>query len=719
MSDGLNMGERDLEHAVAELASRLPPQLDALARLAYNYRWSWQPGGYDLFRSVDPHRWRLCGENPVQLLLDAGAGALARAATDESLLRRAAALEAVVRAEVGRPRRPGPCEPERPIAFFCAEYAVHPSLPVYSGGLGALAGDFLKEASDRLLPVVAVGLMYRQGYFRQRVDARGGQHEYWVETDPERLPAALVTGPDGAPVTIDVPVGPRGITVQIWRVDVGGVPLFLLDAERPENDAIGRWSTARLYCADPGSRLAQYALLGIGGMRALAALGIEPALIHLNEGHAALAFLEAAAQAARGKQPASGRELARLRTVFTTHTPLPAGNDTYPAAQVTGLLGRCAAELGIDCDSLISLGRTRPDDGSEPFGLTQFALRTSRVANGVSRRHGEVAREMWRELWPGKPVETVPITHVTNGVHLPTWLGAPMRTLLDRHLGSGWPEATADPDNWNAIEAIPAVELWKARSEQRAALIDYVRERSVVDRLSRDDPYEYVLAAERVFDPDVLTIGFARRLATYKRLHLLLFDSERVAGLLSGAAPIQFVLAGKAHPKDEEAKDLLRGLFAAKGLPHAGERVVYLEDYDLRLAARLVQGCDVWVNVPRPPLEACGTSGMKAAVNGCLNLSVLDGWWAEAYDGANGWALSGEVDADHRAQDARDSAELYRLLAEVVTPAFYDRDASGLPQAWLACVRRSLRSLAPAFSTARMLADYEERIYPPGPHAAR
>ena len=433
--------------------------------------------------------------------------------------------------------------------------------------------------------------------------------------------------------------------------------------------------------------------------------------MHLNEGHAAFAGLELArTQVERGLTPHEALEAVRRRTIFTTHTPVPAGNDTYPADQVRETLQPIAADLGVDPGELIARGRTRPEDEHEPFGVTQFALRGSRAANGVSRRHGEVAREMWKDLWPDRQIDEVPITHVTNGVHLPTWVGAPMRELLDRHLGEDWMQRAADPATFAPVDDISDEDLWAVRHEQRARLVDYVRDRAVLDRLGRDDPRGYARAVADALSPDVLTIGFARRLATYKRLHLLLADRDRGYGLLSGDRPIQLLVAGKAHPKDDEGKRLVQGLFEGKDDPRAAARIAYLDDYDLASAARLVQGCDVWLNVPRPPLEASGTSGMKSAANGGLNLSVLDGWWAEGYDGTNGWSISGDVDHDHWAQDGRDGAELYRLLEEEVGPQFYARDdrdsrASGSRGSALA------QTNLPAFSAARMVHDYVERLY--------
>jgi glycogen phosphorylase len=706
-------GDAELGLKAADLAGRLPEALAPLARIAYNYRWRWYPGGKEVFRSIDPGRWDLCGENPVRLLQEVSGEALGRAAADRVLLDRVAALEDASAVDLGR-ASVGPIAPERPIAFFCAEYGVHRSLPIYSGGLGALAGDLVKEASDRALPLVAVGLMYRQGYFRQRLETSGWQQEYWIDTDPERLPAALVREPDGRPLMITVPIRGREVSAQVWRVAVGRVPLFLLDADVPGNGRLERWITSQLYVADPITRLSQYALLGIGGVRALAALGIEPSLVHLNEGDAAFAVLELArGEVARGASVETALEAARQRTVFTTHTPVAAGNETYPREDVIDTVGGMAAELGADPEVLMRLGRYHPEDGAEPFGMTTLSLRMSRSANGVSRRHGAVAREMWRGLWPGRTAEAVPITHVTNGVHLPSWVGAPMRGVLERHIGEAWWRQASKRATWEALDRVPDAELWEARREQRAELVEFVQERSGIDRLAERQPRVQIEAAARGFDPDALTIGFARRTATYKRIGLLTHDPDRALALLTGPHPVQLVLAGKAHPSDDEAKHVVQEMFAFKDAPHVAERVVYLHDYDLEMGARFVRGCDLWLNLPRPPQEASGTSGMKAVINGGLNLSSLDGWWAEAYDETNGWALSGEVDPDHGAQDARDAAALYGLLEQQVLPAFYDRDPDGLPRSWLARIRASMRTLAPAFCAGRMLDDYLQRIYTP------
>jgi glycogen phosphorylase len=440
---------------------------------------------------------------------------------------------------------------------------------------------------------------------------------------------------------------------------------------------------------------------------------LEPSVIHLNEGHAALAPLELArARIADGRPLTESLDEARRRTVFTTHTPVPAGNDTYPAEEITRVLGRLAGDLGWSPKDLVALGRSHPEEHGAPFGVTQAALRMSRAANGVSRRHGEVAREMWHDLWPHRPVEEVAIGHVTNGVHVPTWIGVPMRELLDRHLPEDWGSRAADPEVWAAVDGIPAEELWQMRRRQREALVAFIRSRSVADRLLRNDVRAYVEGAYRAFDPEVLTIGFARRVATYKRLEMLIRDPDWTLKLLDGGRPVQVVLAGKAHPRDEEAKRALQSVFGLKAARIVGERVVFLDDYDLATGAALVRGCDVWLNLPRPPLEASGTSGMKSVFNGGLQLSVLDGWWAEGYDGHNGWAISGDVDADHQAQDERDVTALHELLDEQVLPAFYDgRDASGIPARWVDMIRASLRTLGPRFCATRMLMEYVDGPY--------
>jgi len=701
-------GTDDLARAAQDLAARLPAPLAIAARLAYNYRWSWMPGGDAAFRSVDPHRWEACGHNPVRLLQEAPASALERAAED----RRWEELGAALDADLGRPPRPGPITPERPAAFLCAEYGIHQSLPIYSGGLGVLAGDILKQASDHALPMVGVGLLYRQSYFRQRIDISGWQQEHWIDVDPERLPAAQVTRGGGRPLTVTVPVRGRDVLVQVWRADIGRVPLYLLDTDAPDNSRVDRWITARLYVADRETRLAQYAVLGVGGVLALRALGIDPALIHLNEGHAAFAPVELAREAAAaGADMEAACASARHRTVFTTHTPVAAGNEAYSIDELAGVLGDLPLGMGGDDDTVLRMGRIHPDNADEGFGLTPLGVRMSRASNAVSRRHGFVAREMWQPLFPDTAVDNVPIRHVTNGVHLPTWMAPAMRALLDRHLGREWWRTPRDPAVADGIGRIPDRELWAVRGELRSRLVAYVRDHTVADRLGRGERAAYVEAAALAFDPDVLTVGFARRLATYKRLHLIAQDVNRALALIAGPQPIQIVLAGKAHPADYEGKLLVKRLFDLKEAPFVSGRVAFLEDYDLGMASRLVSGCDVWVNLPRPPMEASGTSGMKAALNGCINLSVLDGWWEEAFDGENGWGIGSPANADHASQDAHDATQLYELLETEVVPGFHERDSEGIPRRWVARVRASLLTAVRDFTAARMLDDYLASSY--------
>ena len=708
-------GDKDIDRAVEELAVLLPQSLQPLARVAYDYGWSWSADGPALFRSIDPARWERCAANPLRLLTETSRKRLAQVAEDPGVVARVGRLAQELQSKRQRPGSTvGDASAAHPVAFCCAEFGVHGSLPIYSGGLGVLAGDILKEAADQALPLVGVGLLYRTGYFHQRIDVTGMQHEYWLDADPERLPCVPVTDAAGQALTVTVPVDDEDLAVQVWRVDVGRVPLYLLDTDLPQNSAVGRWVSSRLYESNRAIRLAQYAVLGIGGVRALQAMGIEPSVYHLNEGHPALGVFELLAQA-RARRPGVDDESAwqqvREQVVFTTHTPVAAGNETYARDEVLAMLGR-AADASGDRERFLALGRIDPADAAQPSGMTALALRSSRMANGVSRRHGQVAREMWQPLFPGRAPEGVPITHVTNGVHLPTWLQGPMRALLDRYLGPGWLARADLPETWAPVAEIPAAELWAARCDARARLVEMITRRAIGDRLRRGDPLDYASAGGGGFDSARLTIGFARRLATYKRLHLVGLMPERAIALVGGARPVQFVFAGKAHPNDHEAKDVVRRLFELKRAPGVAGRAAFLEDYGIPLAGQLVAGCDVWVNVPRPPLEASGTSGMKSVLGGGLQLSVLDGWWAEAFDGSNGWAIDGSVEADAQAQDWRDASSLFDLLEQQVLPMFHERDAAGVPQRWVQMMRRSLMTHGPRFSATRMLRDYVRHIYP-------
>ena len=707
-----NDGRRDMERAITELENRLPLPLAPLARIAYNYRWAWTPGGAALFRDIEPSIWRRSECNPCYVLSATSPGRLDEIGRQESFVRRVHELAAQVDADLGRPCAETAIRPDRPVAYFCSEFAIHCSLPLYGGGLGVLAGDLLKAASDLALPMVGVGLLYRQGYFHQRMDSEGWQHEFWTNPQFERLPAVRLTTADGSPLTVDVIIRGRPVHIQVWRIDVGRVPLYLLDTDRDDNHPIDRWITARLYIGDRHTRLAQYAVLGIGGVRALDAMGIRPTLFHLNEGHGALSSRERLRRLlATGRPFAEALAQLRRETVFTTHTPVPAGNEGYSQEEVEPVLGDFIDDVGIPRRAYYDLGRMVPGNDQEPTNITPLALRTSRAANAVSRRHGEVARKMWHPLWPDRAEADVPIGYVTNGVHTTTWMSALMQELPDRHLGVEWRIRIAEPGFWERIATIPDRDLWQVRCAQKEGFIHYVREQSIRDRLARGEEPAYVEAAARAFDPNVLTVGFARRMATYKRFYLLGRFPERALRLIAdGPTPIQLIVAGKAHPQDREAKEALHNFFQIKHAPAVGERVAFLEDYDLNMAPRIVSGVDLWLNLPRPPLEASGTSGMKVTLNGGLNLSVLDGWWAEAYDGRNGWGIESRA-ADAHVQDDHDAAAVLDLLDREVIPLFYERDANGLPRRWVQKIKHAMRTLIPRFTAERMLREYVEKMY--------
>jgi starch phosphorylase len=702
-------GRADIERGRAELAEWLPEPLGPLAGLVYNYRWTWMPGGSDLFRELDPAAWIRSGCNPRHLVETTPRSRLRQAAADSAYVARVRQASAMLAAELaaGRPGTP----PPEPVAYFCSEFAVHCSLPLYGGGLGVLAGDLLKAASDLDLPMVGVGLLYREGYFEQRLDESGWQHEYWLPTHFGHLPAARVTTTDGTPLTIDIVLRGRVVRVQVWRIDVGRVPLYLLDTDHPANHPIDRWVTARLYVGDRQTRLAQYAVLGIGGVRALEAMDIRPSVFHLNEGHAILGSFELVRRGVeRGQSFDAALSLVRESTVFTTHTPVAAGNEGYAESELEAVLSHFVDDLGVSRPTFYDLGRVTAGNGEEPVGVTPLAFRASRIANGVSQRHGELARIMWQPLWPGRAPEDVPIAQVTNGVHTTTWMGRRMQELLDRYLPRDWRARVADRGVWEAFAAVPDDELWAVRCAERRGLVEYVRDKAIRDRLERGEPPDYVEQAA-MFHDDTLTIGFARRVATYKRLYLLTRHPERGLALLADEhAPIQLIIAGKAHPQDEEAKATLRDVFRLKRAPRVASKVSFVENYDMHVASRLVAGVDLWINLPRPPLEASGTSGMKVVLNGALNLSVLDGWWAEAYDGENGWAIASPQAHPHE-QDDHDAAALMDILEAEVVPLFYRRDADGVPRAWLRRVRASMQSLIPRFSAHRMVAEYASSLY--------
>jgi len=693
-------GDDDLERAAESLAAKIPAELAPLAHAGYDFAWSWMPGGREVFRTIDPGRYWFYSGNPVQVLEQTPVSRLRELAADDAFVERAHALEARIRAHRERPDAEAPS-----VAFVCAEFGVHRSLPIYSGGLGVLAGDILKESSDRALPLVGVGILYGKGVFRQRIDPNGWQQEFWTDVDANALPLALVTR-DGAPIRVNVPIRGRDVVAQIWCARIGRVPLYLLDAQVPENGTLERWISGRLYVGDPAIRLEQYALLGIGGIRALGQLGLAPDVVHVNEGHGAFAPLELARdRMVDGSSVDEAIERARQTTVFTTHTPVPAGNEAYTTAEVLDVLGDGFAGWR---GRIAELGRA---DSPDEIGMTSLGLRLSRRAVGVSRLHGVVARSMWHRVWPDRDVNDVPIDYVTNGVHVPTWMSPRMVELLDRALPDDWADHADEQATWKGIDDVPDAELWAVREELRRELTRYAREQDLAARLSRYESRDSVDTVWSGLDDQRLTLGFARRVATYKRLALLFSNVDRVTALLGKPDTVQFVIAGKAHPKDEEAKASLARLFREGWPADVGARLVFLEDYDMAMARRLVGGCDVWINMPRPPMEASGTSGMKSAMNGGINLSVLDGWWAEAFDGENGWGIESDSSLPWWEQDDRDAAALFDLIEQEVVPLFGARDEAGVPHAWIAKVKASMRTVGPMFGATRMMRDYVERVY--------
>ncbi len=703
----------------------LPPGLDCLADVAWNLAWSWLPDGLAFFEELDPRLWAESGHNARGVLEGLSPERRAAVTADPAWTARAGALAEGLREYLGSARSPQAHRLEeryggRPVAYFSAEFGLHESLPIYSGGLGLLAGDHLKAASDLGLPLLGVGLRYRQGYFRQGLDLSGWQTESYSDLDFHHLPSGLILQEDGTPRTVQVPIRGRTVTLQLWAVQVGRVPLLLLDSNRDDNEESDRWITAHLYGGDRQTRLAQEMVLGIGGVRALRLLGYDPAVFHMNEGHAALLSLELVRERLEHGEPwDTALHNSRERTVFTTHTPVPAGHDRFHPDQVREFLGGYLAAFEGHVDSpaehLLALGREQPENHHEEFNMTHLALRASRSSNGVSRLHGAVSRHMFHWLWPGRSEEETPISHVTNGVHLATWMAPSLRSLLDRYLGEHWDRRQSEPDTWAAVDAIPDAELWAVHCALKRRLVESARRRARRAREERGESPEFVAAADALFDPDALTLGFARRVATYKRLGLLLQDRERALRLLDRPGqPVQFLLAGKAHPNDSDAKRLLQSVLSVRSDPRVLHRAVFLVEYDAGLAREMVQGSDVWLNLPRRPLEASGTSGMKAALNGVLNCSVLDGWWAEGYNGGNGWAVGEARDYDDPGQQDRDdAASLYRVLEEEVIPLYFDRDADGIPRGWVARMKECLKSLGPVFTTHRMVEEYAGRIYAP------
>jgi starch phosphorylase len=699
--------------------NELPAPLIPLERLAWNYWWSWAADGESVFRDLDSEIWEECEHNPRQLLAKTSPFRLAEAATDPIYLERVRRLDESFQTYLTSPPRlqQDAITKDHPVAYFCAEFGVHTSLPLYSGGLGILAGDHLKSASDLGLPLVAVGLLYRYGYFRQRLRNDGWQEEHYGETFPNDLPIHLIKDDDGTPLRIEVSIRERKVLAQVWRADVGRVALYLLDTNIPENVETDRWVTGHLYGGDRETRIVQEMLLGIGGVRLLRKLGVSPHVFHLNEGHSAFLTLELAREIVQAEQQPFAAAIDRVKQqcVFTTHTPVAAGNDEFDAALVTRAFGPgYLKELGFTEDEFLALGRVDPANKSERYGLTPLAIRMCRSTNGVSRKHGEVSRALWQKLFAGKTVEEVPINYITNGVHAPTWMSPPLRYIVENYVGHDWDATIRDLGVWaEAVARIPDEELWNAHVRLKERLVAFIRHRSTQTRIAAGERADYIEAASTMFDPDALTIGFARRVAGYKRWNLLLTDQQRLLRLINNEErPVQFVFAGKAHPQDEGSKSVLQQLAQWKYDPAVRQRAVFLEDYDQEIARQLVQSVDVWLNVPRRPQEASGTSGEKVAINGGLNLSILDGWWLEGYDGTNGFAIGNGNDGAEVAKiDALDAESLYRTLESEVVPRFYDRDDKGLPHQWIAMMKRAIQTLAPQYNSDRMVEEYARKIY--------
>ena len=700
------------------LPSNLPAQLRPLVPLAYNLRWSWHAPARELFERADPALWAATGHNPVRLLAELSPARLVELAADGDYAAAVAAASEDLAAYLGGDsawfRRERSSEADLRVAYFSAEFAIMECLPIASGGLGVLAGDHLKSASDLGIPLVAVGLFYGEGYFTQRVDRTGWQYDSYTPTSPSDVPLVLERRPDGSRTVVTMPFLDHKLHAQVWRADIGRNPLYLLDTNIPENLSEDRRITDRLYGGDSEHRIRQEIVLGIGGMRALQALGQRPAVIHLNEGHAAFAGIERVRQAVEGGSSDFREAVDRMAAgvVFTTHTPVPAGHDFFTPALMERYLGGYAWEMREPWERFLSLGR-RTTDAGEHFCMTTLALRLAGRRNGVSRLHGEVSRAMWKDLWPGREEKDVPIGHITNGVHLPTWVSAEVAALYTRWLGEEWRDEV-DELRWQRAAHIPLAELWDVRRARKQALVAEVRRRLREQATRRGEDAAWTDGA---LDPDVLTIVFARRFATYKRASLLLMDVPRLEKMLRSGR-IQFVFAGKAHPRDEPGKEMLQQIFTFGARPEVRNRFVFLEGYDVELSRALVSGADVWLNVPRRPHEASGTSGMKAAANGVLNLSILDGWWAEAWQDNNrlgdpvGWAIEG-VAHHPDGQDRADSEALFGLIENDVIPVYNDRNGDGLPARWLARVRAAMRQLSPVYSTHRMVRDYTDEMYIP------
>lgn len=706
----------------------LPTRLQPLHKIAYNLWWCWNHEAVALFRRVDSDLFEQLENSPVKLLGKIDQERLQHLAHDDGFLahmdRVSEALDTYMNAATWFSETYGEEKltteeliAKYRIAYFSAEFGIHESIPIYSGGLGLLSGDHLKAASDLGIPLVGIGLMYREGYFRQYLNVDGWQQENYPENDFFNLPLIPETKPDGSPLTIKVDFPGREVSARIWRIQVGRVPLYLLDTNIAENSKEDKEVTSRLYGGDHDMRVRQEMILGVGGIRALAALDKKPVVCHMNEGHSAFCGLERIRKQMEetGKDFYSARESVAAGTCFTTHTPVPAGNDIFAPQLVEHYFESYLPALKISREEFLGLGRQDPHDSNEPFCMTVLAIRLSNISNGVSELHGKVSRRMWKSIWNSLPEAEVPITSITNGVHTHTWLSAEISQLYDRYLGIQWKERPTDHTFWRRVDNIPNEELWRTHERRRERLVAFARQRLKVQLVRRGAPPSEIARADEVLDPDALTIGFARRFATYKRGTLLFRNIDRLAEILNNKDhPVQIIFSGKAHPRDHGGKELIAEIVHIARRAEFRRRIVFLEDYDINVARYLVQGVDVWLNNPRRPLEASGTSGMKVSANGGLNMSILDGWWEEGYEGDNGWAIgSGEEYTDLVYQDDIESRAIYDLLEQEVVPIFYKRSSDGLPREWIRMMKRAIGTVAPQFNTSRMLQEYMEKCYYP------
>jgi starch phosphorylase len=693
--------------------------LNRLDELAVDLWWTWHRDARNVFRRLDYSLWRSTAHNPVRMLWTIQREKLEAAAADPEFGARydraIAALDDARSARNTWWANQFPQFAGQTIVYFSAEFALHQSLPIYAGGLGVLAGDHCKEAGDLGVPLIGIGFMYPQGYFHQQVTPDGWQQESYERLNWPDVAIDQALTPDGKPCVTAVPLGDRSVLVAIWRVQLGRVKLFLLDTDLEENAPWDRELSARLYGGDREIRVQQEIILGIGGVRALKALGCAPAVFHLNEGHAAFVVLQRIRDSIeQGSTFDAALDEIRRSTVFTTHTPVPAGHDAFPFSLVEKHLAGCWGTLGPNRDRFLALG-SYDNGGGAQFNMTALALRSSAAVNGVSRLHGEVTRDMWGPMWPDVQVNDRPVTSVTNGVHAPTWLAADLADLFTRYLGSDWLDRHDDPAIWDGVLAIPDHDLWTVREALRRYLFTFVRERARQRWTVEHVATPRIVAAGTLLESTSLTIGFARRFAGYKRPELIFHNPERLSRILNDAErPVQVIFAGKSHPADDIGKHHLQQVYKRALDPLYGGRVAFVDDYDLHVAHYLVQGCDVWLNNPRKPMEASGTSGIKAAINGVPHFSIGDGWWAEGFTGRNGWTIDGGKTGDNYDEvDAADADALYRLLEEEVVPAFYDRDDDGVPRRWIGIVKESIRTITPRFSARRMVKEYVERMYAP------